>query len=1169
LVISGLFLALASAASAASPSFLPIATTGPTVLPPVQSEVQRLGVDAEEGTYTLSFKGEETEAVAFDASAAEVEAALNALSTVEGAGGRVTVKGGPGDKGGANPYFIDFEEALAGIDVPEITADSSNLGGGTHTAFIVTTVPGGPGTTTLAIYAQNTGGASTSGQITVSVQLPEGVTTSATPGNAPFEQSGSWTCTPGAGQSAFTCTTSEVVDPSLTPKAIDAPLVAGPEAGGTRDIEISFEGGGAQPASYELPLTVSSTPAAPGFQSLVAGAFDEDGNLDSRAGAHPYSAMASMMINTTRSLKGEVVPVGEFKDIAADLPPGFLGNPVATPRCPESAGECLLDTIVGISQPLINKFGGTGFTAPIFNIQAPFGYPGKFKFIILNEEINAVGGLRSDEDYGLSVTSFNTPQILTVYGFFFTFWGAPASPAHDAQRCENVENHHGCGSSDAPNTAFLTNATNCAEQALSPPVTTLVTNTWQEPLRVFSRDVAIPPVTECDQLHFESDFTFEPSDTRSDSPASFRTELAIPSEGLTDPSKRTVPEIKETVVQLPEGATLNPSGADGLAACSEAQIGLKNKLDPVSGLPIPEPLPNRLRFRKDPNTCPEDSKICSGELKSALLENPLHGALYLAAQGKGNPFGSLFAVYLVIEDPSVGVFIKLPGEVEADKGTGRLQVSFRDLPQLPFTYLRLNLKGGNRSALASPTTCGTFTTTATNTPWSAPESGPPSVSENGFQINQGPDGGPCAQTKAARPFDVGFNAGTAGVGAGDFSPLSFRITRPDGSQELSALDLTTAPGLSAKLAGIARCSDGAISTAEAKTGRAEQASPSCPPASQIGKVVVGAGAGPTPFYSEGKLYLAGPYKGAPLSVVAITPAVAGPFDLGSVVVRTAAFLNRSTAQVTAKSDPIPQILEGVPLRIRDVRIMLDRSEFALNPTSCEPTSIAAHLTGNSGASKDLSSRFQVGGCEKLAFKPSFSAKVKGGTERGDHPQFIANVSWPEGQGYANTKDVQVTLPHSEFLDQAHIRTICTRVQALADACPPGSIYGIAEAETPLLDGKLTGPVFLKSSDHKLPDLAIKLRGPDSMPVEVEFAGRINSIKGQIRNTIENLPDVPVSHFTLRMKGGDKGLLINSRNLCTTRKVHLDVSAVGQNNSIAHLRPALRNSCKQKRHRGRR
>jgi|GEM_PF-154233 len=1235
----------AGAAIVSAPAWAPVAVSGPTHLPPGGSETQRVAVDAEAGTFTLTLhhlaasgrgqfgvnsngeivligvstiagafavgqaiEGEQiapgttiaavkpgilelspkpsggggelgtilltatdttaqtTSPLPFDASAAEVQGALDALPLVGGVGGSVTVGGGPGGAGANQPYTVAFGGALADRDVVQMSADGSSLTGGAHSVAVGTSAQGGPGYGYLVLYVQNVGGAPSAGPITAEDELPPGLTVAGqAAGNG-------WSC-PALDPGSVLCTTTQTVSPGLTAPPIDIPVNIAPGAPGAGlNFPTVAGGGAAHPASFEQPIEVSAVPAKPGIQVFTAAAYDADGAVNTQAGSHPYIAASAIFVNTVAG-PNKIVPAGDPKTISVAVPPGFLGNPTATPRCPEGTadGQCPLDTQVGVASPILD-FGQGGGDSAIHNVESPVGYPAKVTFEVLNIfQVSAIASLRSDEDFGITIGSPNTAQVKPVYGVFFTLWGAPGDPSHDGDRCVSVSAHTGCGPSDAGNTAFITQAVDCALQAEQPPVATLSLDTWLTVGEFDTTPVPVPPISGCDQLEFDADFKFEPSDTRSDSPASFRTELAVPDDGLTDPSRLTTPVIRESVVKLPDGIGLNPSGADGLQACTEAQIGLRNEIDPATGLPIPLAMPNPLRFDKSPNRCPEASKIGSGELKSALLDETLNGSLYLAAQGKGNPFGSLFAVYLVIENPRNGIFIKLPGEVEPNKRTGQFQVTFRDLPQLPFTYLRLSLKGGNRSALASPTTCGSFVTTAVNTPWSAPESGPPTESSNGFEINQGPGDLPCAPTKAERPFNLGLKAGTDSASAGAHTPLSFNITRPDGSQELNTLDLGTAPGLVASLKGIPQC--GASNAAiEAKTGKQEEANPSCPAASQIGRTLTGAGAGPTPFYSAGKLYLAGPYRGAPLSVVAITPALAGPFDLGNVVVRTALFVNRTSAQVTAKTDPIPQILEGVPLRIKDVRVILDRKGFALNPTNCEASAITVHATGNSGASKDLSARFQVAGCQNLAFKPKLTAKVSGGTKRGDHPAFTAELNYPPGAGYANIKDVQVALPHSEFLDQAHINTICTRVQAAANACPAGSIYGYAEATTPLLDGKLTGPVFLKSSQHQLPDLAIALRGPENQPVEVEFAGRIDSVHAQIRNTIEGLPDVPVSRFVLRMKGGKKGLLVNSRNLCTGKPGRMTVHMVAQNNKRSDTRPLLRNSCgkkgKAKKHRKR-
>jgi hypothetical protein len=1226
----------APAMGAAAPAWLPVGSTGPTVIPPMQSEQQKIFVEAEGGTFALSARplqatglgnpitsGESgqiqkavttsgtfavgqliegpaiasgttitsvttnfgittinlsrptlaaqerlsyissygaattTPALPYNAPASQVQNALEALAPI--GAGNVQVTGGPG---GSGPYVVDFLGSLANKDIGLLGMDSAALNG---TAVAKTTVIGGPSIARLNLDALNIGGVSTSGTITVKATLSSGITMLTEPITGRATGAGEvidqeWNCSTSTATEVI-CTRTAGLRPGLALPAINAIITAAPgiEAG---TVQMEVSGGGAPTATAELPLTVSSIPAKPGIQSFTAGAFDEDGAFDTRAGGHPASGATAVFANTVLSPRGYVIPAGEFKDITVKLPPGFLGNPVAVPSCPESVPNesCPLDTMIGVVEPILNSFGATGIPTPVFNTEAPYGYPGKFRFRISSSvDVNVVGTLRSDEDYGLNAASLRTPQISQVFGVFFTFWGVPASPAHDSTRCRGIRQSTNCQSSSAlgmPNTAFLSSATNCAEQAQNPPVVPLTTTLWQNPGEMFETSAGIPPVTGCDQLKFGTPeepvtFTFEPSDTKSDSTASFRTSLTVPSEGLTNPDKLMTPEIKDTVVTLPEGVVLNASGADGLQACSLDQIGFKGS---------DFPMPNPIRFNADPQTCPEASKIGTGELKSALLEDPLHGALYLAAQGDGNPFGSLFAIYLVIEDPRHGIFIKLPGEVDPDPATGQMTVTFTNLPQLPFTRLDLNLKGGDRSALASPTTCGTFTTTATNTPWSAPESGPPTVSANSFEINQGPDGGPCAKTPQERPFDLGWSAGAEGNQAGASGPFNFRITRPDGSQELESLELKTPKGVSAALKGIPYCTEGQIAQAQQKTGTQERANSACPAASQIGTLTTAAGSGPTPFFTAGKAYLAGPYKGAPISVVAITPAVAGPFDLGNVVVRSAVYIDRTTAQVRAVTDQIPLFLKGVGLRIRDVRIHLDRKDWTINPTSCDASSVDLTAHGNSGAVATRSTRFQVGGCDKLAFAPKLKAHLTGGTKRGKHPAFTAELSYPEGPGYANIKAVQVTIPHSEFLDQAHIRTICTRPQAAAHQCPAGSIYGYAEAETPLIDGKLTGPVFLKSSDHQLPDLAIALRGPDNQPVEVEFQGRIDSIKGQIRNTIEGLPDVPVSKFVLRMKGGKKGLLVNSRDLCAGKTTKMTVDLTAQNNRTASSRPPLTRQC---------
>jgi hypothetical protein len=384
------------------------------------------------------------------------------------------------------------------------------------------------------------------------------------------------------------------------------------------------------------------------------------------------------------------------------------------------------------------------------------------------------------------------------------------------------------------------------------------------------------------------------------------------------------------------------------------------------------------------------------------------------------------------------------------------------------------------------------------------------------------------------------------------------LSRDDGTQPLSGLTVTLPKGLTGKLAGIPYCSDAALGSVSGNegTGAAQLASPTCPAASQLGTVSVGAGAGSNPLYvNTGKAYLAGPYKGAPLSMAIVTPAVAGPFDLGNVVVRTALRVDPESAVITAVSDPIPTILHGIPLDLRDVWVNLDRSGFTLNPTNCEELGFTGSASSPSGASAPLSARFQAVSCAALGFKPRLALSVKGGTKRGAYQRLKAVLNAKPGE--ANIGKVSVALPHSEFLAQEHIRTICTRVQFAADQCPAGSIYGQATAYTPLLEQPLSGPVYLRSSNNPLPDLVAALHGQ----IDIDLVGRIDSVKGGIRNTFESVPDAPVSKFVLEMKGGKKSLLVNSRNLCkSTNKA--TVNMTGQNGKAHDFRPVLKSSCKQ-------
>jgi hypothetical protein len=1076
----------------------------------------------------LSFTANErTAPIAFDAAAGEVQAALGALAAF--APGAFAVAGGPGGDAG-HPYLVTFGGELADRDVEPFEAGMASLDGEHAFVHVSTAVPGGPGTGELVTFPANVGGAPTSGTVKITVgPLPPGIVMAAP---AEGEQ---WNCPTEAGLTTVTCTTNRSLQGLQSwggavrvPIAVTGSVLPGAEV----PVEISGGGGGSD--SYGVPIVVSDTPAAFGPAAFWAGSFEANGSPSTQAGGHPYMAGAYFVLNTVRSASGQAVPAGDSREVVVDLPPGFTGNPLVTARCPQSllaepfsgpTEVCNRQSMsIGTVSPLTGAMNvGTQFTFGLFNDVPPTGYAAEFTTRIITPLQSVLGSLRSEEDFGVRITAPENPTYQKLFGAFTAIEGQPGA-AHGK--------------------AFLTNPSDCEETVRQAPLVRSAGSSWQGQVAEETR-LPQPVLTGCDKLAIHPNFAFQPSSAQGSSPVGATAHLHLPQEGLVDPDQLAEPPLRRSVVKLPAGLSLNPSQANGLEACTEAEIGYKGAGD----------LPNPTRFTDAPVSCPDGSKLGTVEATSPLLDEPVTGTIYLARQDE-NPFHTLIGLYLVIESERFGIRVKLPGKVLPDPATGQLTAVFDYIPQLPVEDLTLRFRGGGPlSELATPEVCGTYTTSGEWEPWSAPESGPPARTEDSFAVSQG-----CSSSASSRPFHPDFEAGTTNPLAGAYSPLVIKVSRRDGEQELSSLDFTLPLGLTAKLAGIPDCSDSAIAAAGGKSGREELADPSCPAASQIGTVDAASGVGSQPFHVGGKAYLAGPYKGAPISTVVITPAVAGPFDLGDVVIRTPLYVDPQTAQVTAKSDPVPTILKGIPLKLRSVRIDIDRSGFALNPTSCEVKSASALLGGSSGATARPSNRFQVGGCGGLKFKPHLNISLKGGTGRTGHPALKAVLNYPSGS-YANIARAQVGLPHSEFLDQGSLNKTCTRPVLLAGNCPPSTVYGHAEAWTPLLDQPLRGPVYLVGGfGYKLPAVVADLNGQ----IRFLLVGRVDTTKqGGIRNTFEVVPDAPVSRFVLTLKGGKKyGLFENSENLCS-KKQFASARFVAQNGRVAQLRPRIANSCKRK------
>jgi hypothetical protein len=925
-------------------------------------------------------------------------------------------------------------------------------------------------------------------------------------------------------------------------------------------------------ATALLALLFAAAPAQAefGLSEIGVSFTDEVGNPEVRAGAHPFAVTTSFRVNTTfSSEKGVEVVDGALRNLDIRTPVGLAGNPTAVPRCEtidflsEDKGHtaCADSTAVGILTAVVT--GGKGIpgeeTVSVHNLKPSPGNAAKLGFWVGGVPTTIDLGVDPEYPHEVVASLTNASQIVEVLESEATLWGNPAHVAHDKDRGD-------CAYESFPEEAlcpagitvrpFITMPRTCE----GPLVTTFEALSWWSgdplnpgPPTFFEDDAESPAMTECEDLELSPTLDVQPTTQRAESASGLDVRLEMDDPGLEDPDGRAGSDLMEVEVALPKGMTINPSQAEGLATCSEAQLD------------------NETLGSEFGEGCPAASKIGAIEVETPLLEGEvLKGSLFVA-EPYTNRFGTLLAVYQVIKSPKLGIIVKLAGEVEPDPRTGQLITTFggpgtEPLPQLPFSEFRLHFTGGGRGALVTPNRCGPHEIEALFIPWANPEEA--YLATPTFEIASGVGGGPCPAA-GTPPFEPGFAAGTLNNAAAQHSPMVMRLTRRDGDQDLTKFSSVLPEGLLPKLVGVGKCPQAAIDAAKGKAGLSELASPSCPASSQIGTVAAGAGVGSELTYVEGSIHLAGPYKGAPLSAAVITPAVAGPFDVGNVVVQVGLNVDPLTGEGKidgAASDPIPHILAGIPLRVRDIQVNVDRPSFVLNPTSCREMAVQASIWGGGLDAFSLaddspvqrSSRFQAANCAALGFAPRLKVNLKGGTKRGGHPA-LRSVYRPR-PGDANLERLVLRLPRSAFLEQAHIRTICTRVQFAADACPPGAVYGQVTAITPLLEEPLSGPAYLRSSDNELPDLVFDLHGL----VDIEVAARIDSIKGGIRATFPNVPDAPIARVLVAMQGGKKGLIVNSRDLCAG-KARAKAQLRAQSSKRRQMRPVVRpRGCKKRR-----
>ena len=813
---------------------------------------------------------------------------------------------------------------------------------------------------------------------------------------------------------------------------------------------------------------------------------------DTQAGGHPdFSTLV------TFNLLGDGSPDGRVKDLTVSTPPGLLGNPQAVPTCPMamlmSSNTCPPDTQIGTTTLTFDFLGTmTPFKLPMYHVTTQAGHAASFATIALIPTVLVNADIGPSGGYRLTTSLRDASEAIPLASSEVVFWGVPADPSHDAERG---------GPADSPRKPFMIYPTDCSGGTL---IASADATSWEHPTVHSAASSTLPEPTGCGALSISPSLSVAPGTSQADTPSSYSVNVHVPQND--DPDSPSTPPLRRVQVTLPDGVALSPSVADGLAACTDDQLG------PTSDAPA---------------ACPDASKIGSVSIASPLQVDPLRGSLYLGAPTGAHPF----RIFLVASGP--GTLLKLIGNVAPSPDTGQLTTSFEDNPQLPFSDLTLSFFDGPRAALANPQTCGTLTATSAMTAWSGQTSAPSSS----FDITG------CGSPP---PFAPAFSAGMTNNQAGGTGAFTLQFGRSDGNQNLSSLNVNLPPGLLAHIGSVPLCSD-----ADANAG-------TCSDASQVGTAKVAAGSGGLPLWLGGKAYLTGPYKGAPFGLAVVVPAVAGPFNLGTVVVRQTFNIDPNDAHVTVASDSLPTIISGVPLRLRNVSVTLDREGFMVNPTNCDPLSIAGVITSTAGAQAAVSSPFSVAGCAGLGFAPKLALKFtgKGQTARRKHPGLTATLT-PRASD-ANMRSTAVKLPGSVGLDLKNSANLCDPGAAERRACPTNTIVGSAKVTTPLVNGPLSGPAyFVKGAAGGLPRLLVALSGPIDINLHADSAVQ----RGRLVTTFNDIPDAPISSFALHINGGSRGILVNSRNLCSKKNVST-ITERGQNGKGRSFNARVGVTCKK-------
>jgi hypothetical protein len=971
----------------------------------------------------------------------------------------------------------------------------------TGRTFPTNLAPGSEGIVKLHVY--NVGAQGSSGPVTVTDVLPPGVVALQAGGRisegTTAVQEG-WQC---SGTTVVTCVSDPSELPTISPgdserleglEQIAILVRAQGEASGTGLSHLTISGGGAsESASSVEPITISPAPAPFGLVGYDAWFTNADGTSDTQAGSHPYAMTVSFDVAT---------PGQQIRDLEVKLPPGLIGDPHAVPQCPDQQmieEACPPSTQIGIDTATLGAAGPGSlpgqmfvFKFPVYNLVPPAGEPAQFAFSLLGVSTFLDASVRSGSDYGITEHIRDIPQR-TIDSNTITIWGVPGDPSHDAQRASTVNNcYEGC-SAGAGIKPFLTLPTSCT----GPQSFTASAYSWEDESHLveasfLTHDLNQIPfgLTGCDRLTMQPSISVAPDTTQADTPAGLTVDVKVPQEGLGNAEGLSAADIKNTTVTLPEGVVINPGQAAGLAACQTAESAIGTT---------------------GPPSCPAASKVGAVAITTPLLTDKLEGDVYVL---QSNPPH----LKLLVAASGEGVNLKLVGEVNLDESTGRLTTTFKETPELPFTDFKLSFNGGAQAALVTPVHCGTYATSSDFTPWSAPFS-PDALPQDSFAITSGPDGDPCPS--ATLPFSPQLTAGSTTDQAGGFTDFSLLLQRADAQQRISTLQFKVPEGLLGMISKVPLC------------GEPQASQGACTAASQIGHTVVAAGPGPYPLVvpapgqPPAPIYLTGGYKGAPYGLSIAVPVIAGPFNLGTVVVRASIAVDPRTTQLTVTTDPLPSILDGIPTDLRTINAVIDRPGFMFNPTNCEAMSFSGTATSTEGATAAISSHFQMGSCRALTFKPNFKVTTAGKTSRQVGASLDAKILYPtrdpganQASSQSNIASVKVDLPKQLPSRLTTLQKACPAetFEANPAGCPADSKVGSATAVTPVLPVPLSGPsYFVSYGGAKFPELVVVLQG---YGVTVDLHGETFISKAGITSsTFRQVPDVPITSFELKLPQG--------------------------------------------------